>query len=62
LVQQAPALQLAHVEVADSYTQPWASVEHVASVVALAHVGPGAPQTGSALQEHAAEPGAPVQL
>jgi hypothetical protein len=62
LVQQAPALQLAHVEVADATTQPCASVEHVTSVVELVHVAPAAPQVGSALQEHAAEPGAPVQL
>jgi hypothetical protein len=62
LVQQSPALQLEHVEVADSNTQPCASVEHVASVVALAQTPPAALQTGSVLQVHAAAPAAPVQL
>jgi hypothetical protein len=62
LVQQSPALQLEHVEVADSNTQPCASVEHVASVVELAQILPAALQTGSVLQVHAAAPAAPVQL
>ena len=61
-MQQSPALQFEHVELADSKTQPCASVEQVASVVALAQMLPAALQTGSALQVHAAAPAAPVQL
>jgi hypothetical protein len=64
LVQQLPALQapLAHVVLADSYTQFWASLEQVASVVEFAHRLPGAPHTGSVLHVHEADPAAPVQL
>jgi hypothetical protein len=61
LVQQTPATQLVHVETADAYTQPCASVEQVASDVALAHAGAAVVHTGSALHVQAAVPAAPVQ-
>jgi hypothetical protein len=62
--QHSPPLQapLAHVDVADSYTQFCESVEQVASVTEFAHALPSAVQTGSMLQVHAAEPAAPAQL
>jgi hypothetical protein len=52
-----------HVLFGVSKLQPFASFEHVTSVVLLAHVGPAVPrQTGSALQEQVAPPAGPVQL
>jgi hypothetical protein len=64
LVQHTPPLHAppVHGEVADSYTQFWASFEQVASVLEFAHAVPAALQTGSALQPHAPIPAAPAQL
>ncbi|HEV3189594.1 MAG TPA: hypothetical protein VGY54_03810, partial [Polyangiaceae bacterium] len=56
---QAP---LVHVMLADSYTQFWASLAHVASVVEFAQAFPMALHTGSVLHAHAAAPAAPMQL
>jgi hypothetical protein len=63
-MQHMPALHAppTHIMLEDSYTQPCASVAHVASVVEFAHVLPAAAQTGSALHVHMAVPAAPVQL
>jgi hypothetical protein len=52
----------AHGVMADLKTQPWLSVEQVASVVALWHVAPAMPQVASVLQEQPAPPATPVQL